>query len=397
MKKTLSVLLALVLTLCMALPVVAEETAALEGGIAEIQKYGNLVVSGMTGSDLAAAGYEHGDVLNVTVDGVTNQIPLCTDYSDVDVGELVLRDKDDTLIIAINMGDFTSTYGLAVKHTAEDRTVTWEVANGRTVEDMKVAISMGEKGAYATQLMIHQLERTNERADYASDEVFANFRGVVSGDLGEGALFRSSSPVNNELGRAAFADAFVGTNGINTVVNLTDFAENVPNYFAAEGFNSPNYKALFEGGHVAALNLSVDFRSDDFKTGLAVGLRFMAENKGPYLVHCTEGKDRAGFTSALLACLMGATYDEVTADYMTTYENYYHIEKGDVKYEAVKESNINGMLRYITGVEDVAALTPAELTKAAEEYILSAGLTADEIATLKANLAEDYAAEVPAA
>lgn len=25
---------------------------------------------------------------------------------------------------------------------------------------------------------------------------------------------------------------------------------------------------------------------------------------------------------------MGATYDEVVADYMTTYVNYYHLEEG---------------------------------------------------------------------
>ena len=40
-----------------------------------------------------------------------------------------------------------------------------------------------------------------------------------------------------------------------------------------------------------ALNLGVDFTAADFKSGLAEGLRFFAENEGPYLVHCTEGKE----------------------------------------------------------------------------------------------------------
>ena len=32
----------------------------------------------------------------------------------------------------------------------------------------------------------------------------------------------------------------------------------------------------------------------------------MASHEGPYLIHCTEGKDRTGFVSALLECLIGA-------------------------------------------------------------------------------------------
>ena len=57
-----------------------------------------------------------------------------------------------------------------------------------------------------------------------------------------------------------------------------------------------------------------DFTAADFKTGLATGLRYFTTHEGPYLVHCTEGKDRAGFVSALLECYMGAAYDEVVAD-----------------------------------------------------------------------------------
>ena len=46
---------------------------------------------------------------------------------------------------------------------------------------------------------------------------------------------------------------------------------------------------------------------------------------------------------------MGATYDEVVADYMTTYVNYYHLEEGGEQYEAVKNSNIVSILTNITG------------------------------------------------
>ena len=165
---------------------------------------------------------------------------------------------------------------------------------------------------------------------------------------------------------------------------------------AAEGFDSPYYQSLYEAGKVKALNLGVDFTAADFKSGLAEGLRFFAENEGPYLVHCTEGKDRAGFVSALLECLMGATYDEVVADYMTTYVNYYHLEEGGEQYEAVKNSNIVSILTNITGAAEGTDLTTVDLAAAAEDYMLDAGLTADEVTALKANLAKDYTVETEA-
>ena len=376
MKKTLSLLLSLVLMLSLALPASAAETEypTLEGGVTEIQKYGNIVLD-IDPADLKDGGYTYGDLLTVTVNGTGYDMPLCTNYSDVDTGSML---------------------GLAAKVTAEDGSYTWEFPEGQSLESITVSISMKEQGGYYDQYLIHQLTRTDERADYASDAVFANFRNVAVGDLGENAFFRSSSPVNNELGRASYADDLAEAGGIQAVMNLADSNELIEGYIAAEGFDSPYYQSLYEAGKVKALNLGVDFTAADFKSGLAEGLRFFAENEGPYLVHCTEGKDRAGFVSALLECLMGATYGEVVADYMTTYVNYYHLEEGGEQYEAVKNSNIVSILTNITGAAEGTDLTTVDLAAAAEDYMLDAGLTADEVTALKANLAKDYTVETEA-
>lgn len=109
----------------------------------------------------------------------------------------------------------------------------------------------------------------------------------------------------------------------------------------------------------------------------------MTANKGTYYVHCTEGKDRAGFVSALLECLMGATYDEVVADYMVTYYNYYGVEPGTDKYEAIANSNIIKTLQNAFGVED---LSKADLQKGAKDYMKAIGLTDAEITDLMVNL-----------
>ena len=368
MKKVISLLMTVVMMLGLSLPAYAEDTSypTIESGVREIQKYGNIVLD-VEPKKLQEAGYDYGDILAVTIDGKTYQIPFCTNYSDVDAGSYVVRDNNEDLIIAINMGDFATTNGIAEKITAEDKSFTWVFTDGKSIENVMVSISMGEKGGYHDQYLIHQLVRTNDRADYDSDQIFANFRNIAAGGLGKNALFRSSSPINNEFGRAAYADNFVEANGIQTVMNLANSDTDIADYIAQECFDSPYYAFLYQNGKVKALNLSLNFVAEDFKNGLAEGLRFFINYEGPYLVHCDEGKDRAGFVSALLSCFMGASYDQVVEDYMQTYINYYHLEKGSEQYIALKNSNIDSTLRMITGFSDSTDLTKADLTAAANQ------------------------------
>ena len=76
--------------------------------------------------------------------------------------------------------------------------------------------------------------------------------------------------------------------------------------------------------------------------------------------------------------------------------NYYHLEEGGEQYEAVKNSNIVSILTNITGAAEGTDLTTVDLAAAAEDYMLDAGLTADEVTALKANLAKDYTVETEA-
>ena len=237
---------------------------------------------------------------------------------------------------------------------------------------------MGEKGGYYDEWLIHQLKRTNNREDYKhlSDAEFANFRNVATTGMGENALYRSSSPINDEIGRNTYADKAAEAAGVRTFMNLANDEATAKGY---EGFDSTYYSKQ----NVVYLNLGVDFTAADFKTGLATGLRYFTTHEGPYLVHCTEGKDRAGFVSALLECYMGAAYDEVVADYMVTYYNYYGVEPGTDKYDAIANSNIIKTLQNAFSVED---LSKADLQKGAKDYMKAIGLTDAEITDLMVNL-----------
>ena len=396
MKRYLLIISLIVLALCLTVscatrvttePVV-EEVKALESSVSDIQKYGNLVLS-ITKSDMDSINAEYGDVFTISFNDQALQAPYCTSYSDVDLGNLVLRNDGDVMILAINMGDFASTYGIATKVTNPDKTYEWVFEEGKKLEDVTLSLVLSGKGEYRDQYLIHQLSRTNDRNDYSSDAVFANFRGIKGGNLGSGALYRSSSPVNNEIGRAMYADKLAEENKINTVMNLADSSDAVEGYFKEEGFASPYYKSLYEKGQVIALNMGVSFKTREFQAALVEGLTFLSNNEGPYLVHCNEGKDRAGFTSALLSALMGLSYDEIAADYMTSYENYYHVEKGTEQYEAVKRSNIDSMLSFIAGVE-ADNLSSVDLSAKAEEFLLAIGMEKANIDTLKSKLSKDY-------
>ena len=343
----------------------------------EIAKHGNLVLY-MYGSELFEKGFEHGDIVEITVADKTWEAPLCTNYSDVDNGETVLRVSVETegVVLAINMGDFATTAGIAEKTKIdEDPGYRWDYLIESPIQ---VTITMKQEGGYREQWLIRQLVRTNERTDYAqlSDEAFANFRVVDTTGMIANKLYRSSSPINPELGRNTYADEAVRDAGIITVVNLADPSNTY------EGTENSYYSIC----QVTYVNLGMDFLSEATLSGIADGMRFIINNDGPYLIHCNEGKDRAGFVSALLECLMGATLDEVIDDYMETYYNYYGVEEGSEKYDAIVNNNLIKVLGTTFKVDDVYK---ADLAAEAEAFLMEdAGLTAEEVATLKEKLGQ---------
>lgn len=348
-------------------------------------KYGNTYTNCKATNFFDVLGFNWGDLVTVKFLDQELVLPVVPTYSYVDSGTPAIIVEKDTegkptgyVSMAINMGNFGKTYGLVNIDKQEDGTYVVSAQEGVTFP-VEVTYTMKEAGGYMAEYILHDLQRTNERSDYANltDEQFANFRVVATTGMGKNVLYRSSSPVNPELGRNSYADAAAKAAGVKTFMNLADNAESMAAY---EGFASTYYSKQ----NVIALNLGVDFTEAGFQSGLANGLRYFAAHEGPYLVHCTEGKDRAGYVTALLECLMGATADEVVEDYMVTYYNYYGVEKGTEKYTAIAESNIIKSLKNAFGVAD---LNKADLAAEAAKYMKKIGLSDAEIAALKANLA----------
>ena len=334
----------------------------------EIEKYGHAVLD-LTTADFFAKGYELGDLVCVRFGSYESEMPFFDGYY-TQPGGVMLRGlaPEKNIAVCINYGDISEERGIAI---------------GDTVE-----ITMAEKAGMLAYQKLCALQYSNDRADYSDDAVFANFRAVTEGTIGSGKLYRSASPINNTHGRAGYANDLIAATGVVTVLNLSDSDEDIAEYIAEEDFDSAYYLALYEAGKVIALDLAANFYADKFAASLVEGLRFLSQNDPPYSVHCTEGKDRAGFTVMLLEALMGADLQEIIDDYMLSFYNYYGINKETepARYEAVLNNNLIPMLCHVTGADSYETLEQMDLKSAATNYLIRNGMAETDILALTEKL-----------
>lgn len=326
----------------------------------------------MTIDAFNALGFQYGDSVSVSFSNGyrLDDVPYYNGYY-VLAGEplLIAYPGYDYIKAAINNGDDL-----------------WTVAgleDGATAE-----ITLCERGKYLNVQQARDIHYEDDRTLFASDEVFANFRSVRVGQLKENILYRSASPCDNQHNRAPYVDGLIEQAGVRFIVNLSDTDEKIQNYIGKDDFDSPYFLSLYENGQVIPLSLNMNFGSDAFREKVVRGLSAMAENEGPYLVHCTEGKDRTGFVCILLEAFAGASYREIVDDYMVTFDNYYGItESSDkVKYDTIVESLFLPMLRSIVGDEPDFADADITLAEYAEQYLRDAGMRDEQISALRAKL-----------
>jgi len=357
-------------------PVLAEDGGAampeVSGlGVIHETEFGGIYLT-MSIEELNAQGFEFGDSVSVTFsNGYTledipyyngyytrNGEPLLIGYPGYDYVKVHINNGDDLWLIA----------GVDEKTTAR--------------------ITVKESGKYLDTQEARDLHYKDERSAYESDVVFANFRNFHVGNLKEGLLYRSASPCDNQHNRAAFTDALIADAGVRFILNLADTDEKMKGYIAKEDFNSPYFFSLYQEGKVYPLAMNMSFASEEFRAKAADGLRAMLENDGPYLIHCTEGKDRTGFMCMLVEALCGASYEEIVDDYMITYRNYYGItkESDPEKYETIVQELLEPMIRSLMDGNPDADLRTVDLSEQACSFLKRAGMSEDEITRLTEKL-----------
>lgn len=368
MKRTVALLLAAMLILSLFAGCGKSDPVTTgEIGVIYDEEFGNIYID-KTIDNFNALGFAFGDSVDVAFStGETLQdVPYYSGYY-VPVGELLLCGYPGYPhpVIAFNYGDST-----------------WEAF--QMTDDATVTVTLNEKGKYLATQDMFSLQYSDDRADFASDVVFANFREVQGGKLKPKTLYRSASPCDNQHCRAAYANRFAEEAGIRFVLNLSDNEEKYKSYTEAEDFASAYYDSLYREGLVLLLAMNANYRAEAFAKTLAEAVYAMAVHEGPALVHCVEGKDRTGFACALLLALAGASAEEITDDYMITYDNYYGVTKETKpdKYEAIR-ANVDDFLLCLCEAEKGTPVGSLDLHGGAVSYLRRGGLTDAQIAAVE--------------
>ncbi|MDR2784661.1 MAG: tyrosine-protein phosphatase [Treponema sp.] len=270
---------------------------------------------------------------------------------------------------------------------AENRNLTGEAAAPAagqiTAETVPAAVSAG----YARDTVlfeearreVEKFTKSDLRQDYASGAVFANFREITLGDIPPRRLYRGSHPALPGNARFPYAQQLAENARVVTVLNLSDTEGGI----ALSAENIPWYQYFINKNNIAAMAMPNDFTAPGFFIGLKTALSFMAARNPPYLIHGIEGRERTGFVAALLEALMGASAEEITADYMTSYTNLYKIPVDGDSYRIIVWL-ARDVLLWICGGK---APERCDLRKEAERRILEEiGLGRDELELLKRKL-----------
>ena len=369
--KLISALLALVCVLG-ALSACKKNTPVVSGlGVIHEPEFGGVYIK-ITIDDFNAKGFEYGDSVKVEFSNgcVLDDLPYYNGYYTLTGSPLLIAYPGyDYVKAAINNGDDL-----------------WVVAGLKETDTASVTLS--ESGKYAAIQNARNISYLDERERFPSDEVFANFRNITVGNIKPGVVYRSASPCDNQHNRATYTDALMRAAGVSCILDLADSDEKIQKYISTDGFSCEYFMTVYENAGVIPLALNMNYSSAEFKAKVADGLVRMTGKDGPYLIHCTEGKDRTGFVCLLIEALCGAGYDEIVDDYMITYDNYYQItkEKDKERYDVIVESVLDPMIAAVAG-EGVDIKT-ADLSACAVDFLKDAGMSEAQIDALKAKLTE---------
>ena len=311
---------------------------------------------------MTEAGFSICDKVRVDIESrdYSEKMPYFVSDSDSKPGKVALLGSGSNLALSIAKGDFSE------EEDFDD-----------TDEGEEVIIYLHEKGTYKDEYNMRNPERSNERSDYSSDAAYANFREVATGNIAHGVLYRSSSPINNVMNRAEYASEKMEEAGVRTVVNLADSYKKAEDYL--DDGMSEYYARLYEEGNVTCLDLNYEFAGDEFNEGIVDAVEFMSLHEPPYLVHCTEGKDRTGFLIIVLEALMGASDSEMTSDYMLTYKNFYHYDKDSTEFDYAKRNYLKEIYMDLADADNKRELKHIDYHQAALDFLAAGGVTQEQI------------------
>ena len=342
-------------------PVEPFDEPVLKGVISTYNEYDGAMFD-FTKADMEEAGFTVGDVISITFDDQTFVVPYYDGYY-------------------TRSGEYLTVAYPSYPSICFTASLTGLPKELRGLEGHSVTVRMKEKGGCLGVQKAMSMQYTNDRNDYPnlSDAEYANARVAKAGHIADGVLYRCSTPFTNVYNRANYVSEYLESVKAGTVLNLADTEEMMQSY------DMPSFsRTLWDGGNVILCPLKADPTAEDYNNRLIAALKELPSRPAPYVVHCMEGKDRTGYVCALLEGLCGATYEEIVADYLVTYYNYYGVtpEKDRDACNTLVSLRLNPCLMYYAGISDEAQLPNVDYAKAFSDYLLSHGMNQQQLDAL---------------
>lgn len=346
---------------------VATTTPVVQVRAKKVSKTGEVLLA-CPYSKLKKKKMKHCDIVRVSTDSISMDIPICDKRTDVNLRAAYIRwDKaTGNVYLSMNHGKFAKKYNIN--------------------KGTKISLQCVKKNGYYEEYKAHQYVISDRRKDYKNDCVFANFREVSATGIAPKTLYRSGNPLHykDSPNRSYYCAKLMKKYKIKSVVNMSNTKKEMKAIFKKKPTSTSYYKKLWMKKNVYYGQFTTDMTSDAYMTPVISALRFMIDAPAPYMIHCNMGKDRTGYLCALLMALTGSSYEEIVDEYMTSFENYYGIKAGTKRWEIIADGNIRSLLAESFITNEWAKANPSQ---AATNYLKKYGMSDREIETLKKKLA----------
>lgn len=326
--------------------------------VKKLNKTGDIILD-ISAKQLKKNGFSPGDSIHLEIcSSSVKNVPVYTgQYCKMD--ETVLLAKRERVAISVRRGDAAKRYSAKI--------------------GSEVKLEVQKKGKFWEKENAYSFKEIRSRSRYLSEESFANFRPLFKGG---NMFFRSSSPFDDAYGRSKSVLACTKKYSVRTIIDTADSEEELGALLKSMDQEQKNECRRYE---IFAIGDDSGLYSKEFQATVLRAISIIAENDGPFLIHCRAGKRRSGFVCAVLQGLAGMSKSAIEYDYMISYANNNGISprKNPRRYEYLRLDTIDMILRFINDGD----LSNLSLTT--EKYLRSIGVSQPTIYILKEKLTKD--------
>jgi hypothetical protein len=223
--------------------------------------------------------------------------------------------------------------------------------------------------------------------DVSDDAQSVNFREIRTGAISPNTLYRSSHPIQGNRQEPLIA-LLAAKYRIAAVINLSDS----PSEVKRKAFFAPWYNRLFLNNRIIALGMDFGITGKGFNQKLKKALQFIIKTDGPYLIHCHAGIDRTGFVSMVLEALMGATIDDITDDYLLSFNSIFESSM----YNRSNKADMMVVIQLLSIMGGSLPISDQTLQSMTERYLQDKiGLPGEMVDLLKTKLSSSNLAGKP--